>query len=142
MEYNQNFQICLKMFTFNFCLSNKNCLQFRFFFSLKQPLYNEERLIFVMDEHVQNNHVSVCHLNLKVPMRKISNTKILKKCNQCDYSTCHAGTLNTHLKTHSREKPNKCSQCDYASCHAGNLSRHLKIHSEEKPNKCNQCDYV
>ena len=36
---------------------------------------------------------------------------------------------NTHLKTHSGEKPNKCNQINYASSLAGNFRRHLKTHS-------------
>ena len=30
--------------------------------------------------------------------------EILKKCNQCDYSSSRAGHLRTHLKTHSGER--------------------------------------
>ena len=48
------------------------------------------------------------------------------KCNQCDYSSAHAGSLRTHLKRHSGEKEYKCIQCDYASVRACHLRRHLK----------------
>ena len=61
------------------------------------------------------------------------------KCNQCEYSSAHAGSLRTHLKTHSGEKPNKCNQCEYAAAHAVSLRTHLKAHSSQKSNKCNQC---
>ena len=52
------------------------------------------------------------------------------------------GSLSTHLKTDSGEKPIKCSQCDFASYYANTLRTHLKTHSGEKSNKCNQCDFA
>ena len=64
------------------------------------------------------------------------------KCNQCDYTSSHAGNLRAHLKTHSGEKPNKCNQCDFTSSYVSALKGHLKTHSGEKSNKCNQCDFA
>ena len=61
---------------------------------------------------------------------------------KCDFASSHAGSLKTHLKTHSEEKLNKCNQCDYASLYASALRTHLKIHNGEKSNKCNKCDYA
>ena len=84
----------------------------------------------------------------------------VKKCNQCDYASSHAGTLRRHFKTHSTEKSNKCNQCNYAtsdrrgeklnkcnqceyvSSRAGNLRTHLKTHRGEKAKKCNQFDFA
>ena len=63
-------------------------------------------------------------------------------CNQCDYVSINAGSLRTHLKTHTVEKSSKCNQCDYASSQASDLRTHVKIHTGEKSNKCNQCDYA
>ena len=37
---------------------------------------------------------------------------------------------------------NKCNQCEYSSAHTGSLGRHLKMHSGDKSNNCNQCDYA
>ena len=95
-----------------------------------------------MERNDQNNPLSVSHANEEVSMRGTRDRNKLKKCNQCDYSTCHAGTLNRHMKGHSGEKPNKCNQCDYASSLAANLRTHLKTHSGDKSNKCNQCDCI
>ena len=46
------------------------------------------------------------------------------------------------MKIHSGEKSTKCNQCNYTSSHAGTLRRHLKTHSGEKPNKWNQYDFA
>ena len=63
-------------------------------------------------------------------------------CNQCDYVSINAGSLRTHLKTHTVEKSSKCNQCDYASSQASGLRRHLKTHTGEKSNKCYKCDIL
>ena len=64
------------------------------------------------------------------------------KCSLCDYASSQAGSLKTHMKTHTGEKSNKCSLCDYATSHTGSLKAHMKKHTGEKENKCNQCDYA
>ena len=64
------------------------------------------------------------------------------KCDQCDYISCYASHLRTHLKTHSGKKSYKCNQCEYASSRADSLRTHLKTHSGEKSNRCNQCDFA
>ena len=64
------------------------------------------------------------------------------KCNDCDYASCRADDLKTHLKMHIGEKSNNCSQCKFASSHECNLRKPLRTHSGEKSNKCNQCDFA
>ena len=66
----------------------------------------------------------------------------VKKCNQCDFASSHAGDLRRHLTKHSGEKYKKCNQCNYVSCYANDLRRHLQRHSGEKSNKCIQCGFA
>ena len=66
----------------------------------------------------------------------------VRKCNQCDFASSHAGDLRRHLTKHSGEKYKKCNQCDYVSCYANDLRRHLQRHSGEKSNKCIQCGFA
>ena len=73
---------------------------------------------FELDENEANVEAS---RNVTKNGQKIT----INKCNQCKYTSSHAGNLRTHLKRHSGEKSNKCKQ-------AGNLRRHLKMHSGEK----------
>ena len=90
------------------------------------------RFLLVMDQTLENTDLSENVVNVKASM-------IVKKCNQCTFSSNDAGNLRRHLKTHSGEKPNKCN---YAASRAIDLRRHLKSHSGEKTNKCNQCDFA
>ena len=64
--------------------------------------------------------------------REKNNGEKSNKCNQCEFASAQAGSLNRHLKTHSGEKSNKCNQSDFASLQPGPLKRHLKTHSGEK----------
>ena len=54
-----------------------------------------------------------------------------QQCNSCDFISPQAGSLRTHLTTHSGENPNKCIHCDFTSIVGGNLKKHLTVHSGE-----------
>ena len=92
-------------------------------------------------------------------------TKIVNKCNQCDFASFWPGALGRHLKTHSSSDRYlqrhlesqtktesttkkskmvqiKCNQCHFTSSWPSALRRHLKTHSGEKSNKCHQCDFA
>ena len=86
------------------------------------------RFMLMMGQILENTDFSENVVNVKASM-------IVKKCNQCKFSSNNASNLRRHLKTHSGEKSNKCNQCDYASSQASDLRRHLKTHSREKSNK-------
>ena len=80
-----------------------------------------------------SSHTGVFQITSRLVDRFMPN-----KCNDCDYASCRADDLKTHLKMHIGEKSN-CSQCKFASSHECNLRKPLRTHSGEKSNKCNQC---
>ncbi|GBP71352.1 Zinc finger protein 431 [Eumeta japonica] len=82
----------------------------------------------------------------------------LYKCEQCEYSTSHRGSLKTHVRTHTGAKPYKCDQCEYSATQLGakpykcdqceysatqlgTLKRHMRTHSGKKLYICEQCKY-
>ena len=63
------------------------------------------------------------------------------KCNVCDYSTNHRGSLKRHKTIHSEEKPYQCGICDFTTRYLGSMKQHQMRHSGEKPFKCEKCDF-
>ena len=60
-----------------------------------------------MDQHLESNYT------IKSMLMEIKDREHPNKCNQCEYSSSHVGTLRRHLKTHSGEKSIKGDQCDF-----------------------------
>ena len=81
-----------------------------------------------MDQHLQNNCLSISHANVTVTMSMTNNEDNANKCKQCDCSSCRAGNLKSHVKKHNGKRSNKCNQCDFASSYANALRTHLQTH--------------
>ena len=75
-----------------------------------------------------------CHLVSEDPKAKTN------KCRLCDKKYARPSTLQTHMRTHSGEKPYRCHICLKSFSQDANLTAHLRIHSGEKPFKCSVCD--
>ena len=69
--------------------------------------------------------------NFQIQIVETDKKEMSNKCSQCEYASSEAGTLKTHMKTHTGEKSNKCNLCDYASSDAGNLKTHIKTRTGE-----------
>ena len=67
----------------------------------------------------QNHDLNASNGGIKaLEMPKSGNNKKSKNCNQCEYTTSHAGNLRKHLKTHTGEKSNNCNQRKKATSEA------------------------
>ncbi|GBP77961.1 Zinc finger protein 155 [Eumeta japonica] len=65
----------------------------------------------------------------------------LYKCELCEFSTCHSGSLKIHMCTHTGEKLYKCKVCKYSASQSSHLKMHMRTHTGEKPHKCEECEY-
>ncbi|KAI9244660.1 hypothetical protein BY458DRAFT_466677 [Sporodiniella umbellata] len=62
----------------------------------------------------------------------------------CQYNGCgkpftRSYNLNSHMKTHTRDRPHTCSDCGRTFSRLHDKKRHQKLHWDIRPYKCTQC---
>ena len=62
-------------------------------------------------------------------------------CEVCGKCFRTAATRNTHMLTHSDDRPYKCSKCSKCFKTSTALSNHMLSHSDERKYKCDLCDW-
>ncbi|XP_068240483.1 longitudinals lacking protein, isoforms H/M/V-like isoform X20 [Palaemon carinicauda] len=65
----------------------------------------------------------------------------IRMCPVCSKSFDTRTKLETHLRTHTGERPYACTYCPYQACQMSTLQAHLRTHTGEKPFQCPHCPH-
>ncbi|KAJ1496257.1 hypothetical protein T484DRAFT_1923860 [Baffinella frigidus] len=60
-------------------------------------------------------------------------------CATCGKAFKRSGHLDSHMRTHSGERPHRCETCDKAFSTSSSLAEHVRTHTREKPHVCETC---
>ncbi|XP_061730143.1 zinc finger protein 383-like [Cydia pomonella] len=65
--------------------------------------------------------------------------KQVHACYECDKEFRCQAQLETHVRTHTGDKPFSCMYCSRRFAQKHNLTIHLRVHTGEKPFQCDVC---
>ena len=65
--------------------------------------------------------------------------KKIYQCEYCSYTSTYKNNFESHVRTHTGEKPFACDQCPLRFATQGYFKTHLKIHSGESKVACSYC---
>lgn len=88
------------------------------------------------DRKSLRNHQRTVHKN---EPRQSSVVKKKYVCSYCNKSVGCLSHLQTHILTHTGEKPHECETCGRKFSVKTTLTRHIRTHTGEKPFKCDKC---
>jgi len=106
----------------------------------QQEYKNRKTSIMVVCEYCKNEIKSKSlYDHQKSCKRKHSNNYL--QCDQCDFQTIHADSLNCHIaaKHNSEMRSFKCNTCNKSFFKKYRLDLHVKTHSSERSEVCNEC---
>ena len=71
-------------------------------------------------------------------MIEVMYENVLRKCNQCEYTTNDKSNLKRHIRSKHMEKDMKCEECDFVTDRKGLLKKHVNAKNTLK--KCDESE--
>lgn len=75
----------------------------------------------------------------KIRTRKYKAQKQVLYCSYCAKKSNSLALHQSHMRTHTGEKPFECYQCQKRFSFQQSLKSHVLLHTGERPYKCNEC---
>ena len=99
-------------------------------------------------EKQDNGSIDVCDQESDIIDQNEVSTELVQlcqsmanfKCQYCMKPFRHYSSYQSHLRTHTGEKPFVCSLCNKTFSQKGNLKTHMLFHTNEKPFVCELCN--
>ncbi|XP_055936714.1 zinc finger protein 227-like [Argiope bruennichi] len=91
----------------------------------------EQPEVSSFDRSSPNTDNLKCHI--------LSKREHLYICGLCGKDFRHKSSLDSHMRTHTGERPFKCRFCGKGFAHRATLNNHITRHSDERPHKCQLC---
>ena len=113
----------------------------------KQKTSLQRHLLYVHETVDRKHYCSQCGkfyktpVSLKLHIDNYHSLPVEFACEVCGKCFRTAATRNTHMLTHSDDRPFKCSKCSKCFKTSTALSNHMLSHSDERKFNCNLCDW-
>lgn len=95
-----------------------------------------------LQRHIRRKHLNR-HTATEEPTKPPKPPKPKEKerflCTYCGQSFSSKGGLESHILTHTDERPFSCDICNKTFKRLKDLQLHRVIHSDEKPHQCSEC---
>lgn len=77
-------------------------------------------------------------MRLMHPNVEEKNTQKTQLCSVCG-KEMNIKNMETHMRSHTGQKPFRCEICTAAFAQKNNLNNHMRLHTGQKPFRCEPC---
>ena len=91
------------------------------------------------DDGVEQNHQMRKEETGAIIAKGVKRKRGQHECDVCEKRFRDSSNLQSHMRTHTNERPYECDVCGKRFTQSYSLNTHMRIHTNEKPNECDVC---